>query len=83
MIVSISGCSKGSPPLIVTMAVFRYARRSMRRIISSVGIGRRKIVVFVAVGASQIASANRNDVGQKHMLSGCQSPNDHLDFAAP
>src|SRR5262245_4649237 len=42
MMLSISGWTNGSPPLIVTMAVFKDASLSMRRIISSVGTGGEK-----------------------------------------
>jgi hypothetical protein len=36
------GCNRGSPPLIVTIAVFNRASWSMRRSIVSVGIGGEK-----------------------------------------
>ena len=44
---------------------------------------RRKIVVFVTVGASQIAFACGNDVSQNDVLGGSQSTNNHLGFSPP
>ena len=62
MILSRSGCSSGSPPLSVTMPVPSAASWSTRRSTSARRNRRRMVVVLVAVGAGQIAAANRNEV---------------------
>ena len=62
MISSSSGCSSGSPPESVTMLVPRSANLLMRLIMTSDGDGLREVVVFVAVGARQVAAADGDDV---------------------
>ena len=52
----------------VMMLVPRSARRLIRAIITSIGDGLREIVVFVAIGAGQIAAPDRDDVGHDGMV---------------
>ena len=77
MISSSSGCSSGSPPLMVMTDVPSSASLSttLEHGVSRNRLG--KIVVFVAVFASQIAAADGNDVRQQRMVRGGKCPRDH------
>ena len=81
MMSSSSGCSSGSPPLMVITDVPSVASLSMRRniVVGRHGLG--EIVEFVAVRAGQIAAPDRNDVDQQRMVGGRETLHDHLRAA--
>ena len=83
MIFSISGCNRGSPPLIVTIAVFKSGQQVDA---AEHGFGRnwrREIVVLVAISAGEIASASGDDVSQQDVFCGQESAGNHLEFTQP
>ena len=77
MIASRSGCSSGSPPLMVTTAVPKFAE-AVDAAQHFSGVHRlREIVEFVAIRAGQIAAADRNDVHQQRMPRGRETLGEH------
>ena len=81
MIWSSSGCSSGSPPLIVI-----DRRAHLRQAVDPPqhfgGVHRlREIIEFIAVRAGQIAAPDRNDVHQQRMPRRNQSLHHAAHFA--
>ena len=78
---SSSGCRSGSPPLSVMMPVPSSASRSTRRKDLICANGLRMVVELIAIRASQVTAAYRDEVGGDRPILGPKGFDEHAGLA--